>query len=210
MQYRRARLGVGYLPRSLGEALDAFEADPLARKVFGDGMFKAWLDYKRDENRSIAMQLRAHIETGRLTVVYQPFVDARTRATKGVEALVRWPKGTEPYYSPDVFIPVAEEFGLIEDLGYFVLSEACRQAAKWQDIFVSVNVSPIQFMNPNFAELVEETLLESGLDAKRLEIEVTEGFIIDNAARANAIINRLHDMHVRVALDEPDEPALLG
>ncbi len=165
-------------------------------------VYQKSLDYKRDENRSIATQLRGHIASGSLTVVYQPIVDARTRATKGVEALVRWPKGATPYFSPDVFIPVAEEFGLIEDLGYFVLTEACRQAAKWQDIFVSVNVSPIQFMNPNFAELVEETLLETGLDARRLEIEVTEGFIIDNAARANAIINRLHDMHVRVALDD--------
>ena len=119
-----------------------------------------------------------------------------------MEALVRWPKNAGAHYTPDVFIPVAEEFGLIEDLGNFVLSEACRQAARWRDIFVAVNVSPIQFMNPNFAELVESTLTASGLDARRLEIEVTEGFVIDNASRASDIINRLHDMHVRVALDD--------
>jgi EAL domain-containing protein (putative c-di-GMP-specific phosphodiesterase class I) len=165
-------------------------------------IYQKSLDFKRDENRAIAMQLRQHIERRSLTVVYQPIVDARTRKTKGVEALVRWPKGMPTHYTPDVFIPVAEEFGLIEDLGYFVLSEACRQAAKWKDIFVSVNVSPIQFMNPNFGELVHDTLMNTGLDAKRLEVEVTEGFIIDNAARANTIINRLHDMHVRVALDD--------
>ncbi len=165
-------------------------------------IYQKSLDFKRDENRSIAAQLREHIDRRALTVVYQPIVDARTRRAKGVEALVRWPKNTSVRYTPDVFIPVAEEFGLIEDLGHFVLSEACRQAAQWQDIFVSVNVSPIQFMNPNFGDLVEKTLLDTGLDAKRLEIEVTEGFIIDNAARATAIINRLHDMHVRVALDD--------
>jgi EAL domain-containing protein (putative c-di-GMP-specific phosphodiesterase class I) len=165
-------------------------------------VYQKSLDYKRDENRSIAMELRNHLAQGNLSVVYQPIVDARTRAIRGVEALVRWPKASENQYSPDMFIPVAEEFGLIEDLGYFVLTEACRQAAKWPDIFVSVNVSPIQFMNPNFADLVERILLETGLEAKRLEIEVTEGFIIDNAARANAIINRLHDIHVRVALDD--------
>lgn len=165
-------------------------------------IYQKSLDFKRDENRAIAMQLRQHIERRSLTIVYQPIVDARTRKTRGVEALVRWPKGTPVHYTPDVFIPVAEEFGLIEDLGYFVLSEACRQAAQWKDIFVAVNVSPIQFMNPNFGELVHDTLVKTGLDAKRLEIEVTEGFIIDNAARANTIINRLHDMHVRVALDD--------
>ncbi len=165
-------------------------------------VYQKSLDFKREENRTIAHQLREHIDRGNLTVVYQPIVDARSRVIRGVEALVRWPRDAASHYTPDVFIPVAEEFGLIEDLGNFVLSEACRQAAQWPDIFVSVNVSPIQFMNPNFAEQVESTLLSSGLDARRLEIEVTEGFIIDNAARANTIINRLHDMHVRVALDD--------
>ncbi len=165
-------------------------------------IYQKSLDFKRDENRTIATLLRSHIDQRKLTVVYQPIVDARTRQTKGVEALVRWPKDAPVRYTPDVFIPVAEEFGLIEDLGYFVLSEACRQAAQWPDIFMSVNVSPIQFMNPNFADLVEKTLHVTGLEAKRLEIEVTEGFIIDNATRASAIINRLHEMHVRVALDD--------
>jgi diguanylate cyclase (GGDEF)-like protein len=159
-------------------------------------------DFKRDENRHIASQLREHIEKGNLTVVYQPIVDARTRRVKGVEALVRWPKDAPKRYTPDVFIPVAEEFGLIEDLGLFVLREACAQAAQWDDIFVAVNVSPLQFLNPSFGDLVEQTLEQTGLDPKRLEVEVTEGFIIDNAARANAIIGRLHEMHVRVALDD--------
>ena len=165
-------------------------------------VYEKSLDFKRDENRAMASQLRQHLLSRSLTVVYQPIVDARSRKTKGVEALVRWPKNAETYYSPDVFIPVAEEFGLIEDLGLFVLTEACRQAAQWPDIFISVNVSPIQFMNPNFAELVAIALISTGLEAKRLELEVTEGFIIDNASRANNIISRLHDMQVRIALDD--------
>ena len=95
-------------------------------------VYQKSLDFKRDENRTIANELRRHIQSGSLTVVYQPIVDARTRRTKGVEALVRWPKDAPIRYTPDVFIPVAEEFGLIEDLGLFVLSEACRQAAQWR------------------------------------------------------------------------------
>jgi diguanylate cyclase (GGDEF)-like protein len=165
-------------------------------------IYQKSLDFKREVNRTIAHRLREHIDNGALKVLYQPIVDARTRKIKGVEALVRWPSDAESFYTPDVFIPVAEEFGLIEDLGLFVLRESARQAAAWPDIFVAVNVSPIQFMNPNFADNVEDTLRLSGLAARRLEIEVTEGFIIDNAARANTIINRLHDMHVRVALDD--------
>ncbi len=165
-------------------------------------VYQKSLDFKRDENRAMASQLRQHLLSRSLTVVYQPIVDARSRMTRGVEALVRWPKNAETYFSPDVFIPVAEEFGLIEELGLFVLTEACRQAAKWPEIFISVNVSPIQFMNPNFAELVAIALTSTGLEANRLELEVTEGFIIDNASRANNIINRLHDMQVRIALDD--------
>lgn len=165
-------------------------------------IYERSLDFKRDENRAIARSLREHIDSGSLTVVYQPIVDARSRRIKGVEALVRWPKDTTRHYTPDVFIPVAEEFGLIEDVGYFVLTEACRQAANWPEIFVAVNVSPIQFMNPGFADLVEKTLRKTGLDPKRLEVEVTEGFIIDNAERANAVIGRLHDMRVGVVLDD--------
>ncbi len=99
-------------------------------------------------------------------------------------------------------MPIAEEFGLIEDLGRFVLVEACAQAAQWPGIFVSVNVSPIQFMNPAFADIVETTLRETGLASNRLEIEVTEGFVIDNTDRATAIIDRLHEIDVSVALDD--------
>jgi len=160
------------------------------------------LDSKRDANRTIAAELREAIESRSLTVVYQPIVDARTRRMMGVEALVRWPKNSPRHVSPEVFIKVAEEFGLIEDLGHFVLVEACRQAAQWNDITMSVNVSPIQFMNPGFADIVEQTLRDSKLEPTRLEIEVTEGFIIDNADRATSIINRLHDMRVTVALDD--------
>ena len=155
------------------------------------------LDRDRDNDRLIAQELRQVIERRQLEVVYQPIVNARTRHVAGVEALVRWPSKHPVQYTPDIFVPIAEQFGLIEDLGRFVLTEACRQAARWDDIFVSVNVSPIQFMNPSFADMVEDILTLSGLAAGRLEIEVTEGFVIDNAERAKAIINRpLSQLHL--------------
>ena len=160
------------------------------------------LDDKRDESRRMARELRAALDSGSLGVVYQPIVDARTREIMGVEALVRWPKASSRIIPPDIFVPVAEEFGMIEDLGYFVMMQACEQAARWPGISMSVNVSPIQFMNPAYAETVERILNITGLDPHRLEIEVTEGFIIDNAERAAAIIDQLHEMRVSVALDD--------
>ena len=165
-------------------------------------IYDASLESKRDESRTIARELREAIDQNRLGVVYQPIVDARTRRTVGVEALVRWPHNSSRQCTPDIFVPVAEEFGLIEDLGRFVLAEACRQASRWPGIFVSVNVSPIQFMNPAFADIVEAAMQATGLAANRLEIEVTEGFVIDNTDRAAAIIDRLHEMNVPVALDD--------
>jgi diguanylate cyclase (GGDEF)-like protein len=160
------------------------------------------LDSKREQGRAIARELRLALDTSSLGVVYQPIIDARTRRISGVEALVRWPKHAAEHFTPDVFVPVAEEFGLIEDLGYFVMVQACKQAAQWPSIAMSVNVSPIQFMNPAFAETVERILASTGLDPQRLEVEVTEGFIIDNAERAATIIDRLHKLRVSVALDD--------
>ena len=176
-----------------------------AAKAAGRNRFHVYdpsLDAKRDENRAIALELREAIDLKQLGVVYQPIVDARTRRTMGVEALVRWPQNSKRHCPPDVFVPVAEEFGLIEALGNFVLAEACKQAANWPNIFVSVNVSAIQFMNPAFADIVESTLRETGLEASRLEIEVTESFVIDNTERATIIIGKLHEMRVSVALDD--------
>jgi diguanylate cyclase (GGDEF)-like protein len=160
------------------------------------------LDNKREENRRVARELRTHLDANALDVVYQPIVHAGNRSIAGVEALLRWPKNAARNVTPDVFIPVAEEFGMIEEVGYFVLLEACRQATHWPDIFMSVNVSPLQFMNPSFADTVERVLRNTGLDPQRLEIEVTEGLIIDNTDRVAGILERLHRCGVSVALDD--------
>ncbi|MBC8038567.1 MAG: bifunctional diguanylate cyclase/phosphodiesterase [Rhizobiales bacterium] len=187
------------------EILRRADAAMYAAKAAGRNrihIYEASLESKRDERRMIARELREAVEGNKLGVVYQPIVNARTRRTVGVEALVRWPHDSKRQCTPDIFVPIAEEFGLIEELGRFVLVEACSQAARWPDIFVSVNVSPIQFINPAFADIVEATLRETGLAAYRLEIEVTEGFVIDNTDRATAIIDRLHEMKVSVALDD--------
>ncbi len=160
------------------------------------------LDNKREEKRRISRELRVHLDNSAMRVVYQPIIDARDRSVAGVEALLRWPSDTARTLPPDVFIPVAEEFGMIEEIGYFVMLEACRQAMQWPDLFMSVNVSPLQFMNPSFADTVQRILNKTGLEPQRLEIEVTEGLIIDNTERVAGILQRLHNSGVSVALDD--------
>jgi EAL domain-containing protein (putative c-di-GMP-specific phosphodiesterase class I) len=150
----------------------------------------------------VARELRAHVDANALGVVYQPIVDARSRDIAGVEALLRWPKSAPRNVPPDVFIRVAEEFGMIEEIGYFVMLEACRQAVQWPNLFMSVNVSPLQFMNPSFGDTVDTILRNTGLEPQRLEIEVTEGLIIDNADRVASILERLHRRGISVALDD--------
>jgi len=160
------------------------------------------LDWKREQHRTIARELREAMDNGTLNVAYQTIIDARTRRPVGVEALARWPNAKGRQFGPDIFVAVAEQFGMIHELGLMVMRQACRDAASWPDIFVSVNVSPIQFMNPSFAETVEQVLRDSGLDPCRLELEVTESVIISNADRAAAIIQRLHNIGVSLALDD--------
>ncbi|MFT3989619.1 EAL domain-containing protein [Aestuariivirga sp.] len=160
------------------------------------------LDWKREEHRAIARELREAMDTGTLNVAYQTIIDARTRRTVGVEALARWPNSDGRHFGPEIFVAVAEQFGMIHELGLMVMRQACHDAARWSNIFVSVNVSPIQFMNPAFAETVEKVLRETGLDPHRLELEVTESVIISNADRAAAIIERLHNIGVSLALDD--------
>jgi EAL domain-containing protein (putative c-di-GMP-specific phosphodiesterase class I) len=165
-------------------------------------IYEPALDSRRNEHRAIARQLKSHIENGKIALVFQPIVDARTRTVRGVEALARWPAEDEHSYPPAVFVPVAEEFGLIEELGAFVLREACRQAARWPGIFVSVNISPLHFLKPGFVESVESIVAQSGLRPNQLEIEVTESLIMGNAERAEATIGKLHGMRVGVSLDD--------
>ncbi|WP_075216310.1 putative bifunctional diguanylate cyclase/phosphodiesterase [Mongoliimonas terrestris] len=165
-------------------------------------VYRADLDQRRAERTAIASALRAALAAGDLSVVYQPLVDARTRTLVGVEALLRWtPPGGEPV-SPADFIPIAEETGLIDDLGRWVLRKACEDALAWSGLRVSVNVSPAQFRNPNFDTVVRDVLTETGLPASQLEIEITETFLVANPDRAQHMLAAVRQLGVTVALDD--------
>lgn len=164
--------------------------------------FDASLDRARLEELEIAREMRSLIAHGDFEVNYQPIVDSASRRILAVEALARWPKSSARKLSPDRFIPIAEEHGLIDDLGNLILSKACRDLAQWQDIRLSVNVSPVQLNNRAYTRIVEKIVDQCGFALNRLEVEFTETVLIRNTERAREVIADLHQRGVTVALDD--------
>jgi len=164
--------------------------------------YETAMDAHREERNALELDLRRAIETEELTLVYQPLVDASSCEMTGVEALVRWSRPGHGAISPEVFIPVAETSGLIEALGLFVLRKACEAAQQWPDLRVAVNVSPGQFRNPAFADYVRSVLNSTEIEAGRVTLEITEGYIIQNPERTRQSIERLKALGVKVALDD--------
>lgn len=165
-------------------------------------LFDKDLDTQRIADIMIANELREHVRAKRIEVAYQPIVDSRSRSVIGVEALARWPKNASRHVLPEEFIPIAEEQGVINALGEFVLNLACREAAQWQDIRLSINVSPVQLNNPEFVRDVRRISRESGLPLNRLELELTESFLIHNPGRARQVIDELRACGISVSLDD--------
>ena len=161
------------------------------------------LDVQRRKRIEIAGDLRRALAIDGLTMFYQPVFAASDRRIVSAEALVRWPRdGDAPPISPSIFIPIAEETGLIDELGMWTLRRACRDAAAWPDLKVSVNVSPAQLPNPNFATAVAAVLEQTGFPADRLEIEVTETYLVTHPDQARRVIEAIRRLGISVALDD--------
>jgi diguanylate cyclase (GGDEF)-like protein len=166
--------------------------------VFADHLLVAAQHRKQMED-----DLRDAIAKGELSVSYQPVISTATSLVSGYEALVRWNHPVSGAISPSDFIPVAEEAGLIEQIGEWVLRTAVHDAVTMPDgIRVAVNVSPIQFKNPKFAAIVANALASSGLDPARLELEITEGVFLNEDERASQMFRALKTLGVRLALDD--------
>jgi EAL domain-containing protein (putative c-di-GMP-specific phosphodiesterase class I) len=149
------------------------------------------------------VDLRQAIAAKALEVHYQPCISLQDDRITGCEALVRWRHPERGMVSPADFIPIAEETGLINELGEFVLSTACNEAARWpEDIHLAVNVSPVQFRSGTLALKIMSALATSGLSAGRLELEITEAVLIRDDEAALAILHQLRAIGVRIALDD--------
>jgi diguanylate cyclase (GGDEF)-like protein/PAS domain S-box-containing protein len=150
--------------------------------------------------------LRGAIAAGELHLVYQPIVDARTGRMDKVEALLRWHSATLGVIGPDRFIPVAEDSGLIIELGAWVLEQACRQLGAWREqlpqLKVSINVSARQLLDPTFIGMVEQALADHGLAAQQLELELTERVLIGDGEQVRVVLGRLRELGVSLSLDD--------
>jgi diguanylate cyclase (GGDEF)-like protein/PAS domain S-box-containing protein len=164
--------------------------------------FKADMDQQLRERRALNHDLGSALERDELVLYYQPLAKVDGEII-GFEALVRWQHPTLGLVAPGMFIPMAEESGFIIPMGEWVLREACREAASWpQPLRISVNLSPAQFRHGDLVGMVHSALLESGLAAGRLEIEITESVLVDDFERALSLVRRLKALGIHVVMDD--------
>lgn len=207
-----------YIGASVGSAVspvDGDEAEALIRsadlalyraKADGGGVhcvYEPQLHAKAEERRQLEVALREALEKDQLHVVYQPVVDAVSGAIVGFEALVRWTHPEMGAISPARFVPVAEDARLIGPIGEWVLRTACMEAAGWpDDVRVAVNVSAEQLGHPSFVTAVISALAQSGLEARRLELEVTESVFMNDDAGALRVLDQLLALGIQLSLDD--------
>jgi diguanylate cyclase (GGDEF)-like protein/PAS domain S-box-containing protein len=165
--------------------------------------FEAGMDARAQARRKIEADLREAIENDVLRPHYQPVIDLSAGRITGFEALVRWPHPERGMISPAEFIPVAEETGLINGLGGLMLRRACMDAALWpEDVRVAVNLSPAQFRTGNLLSIVIDALKQSGLPARRLELEITETLLLEKSGQVLATLHGLRALGVRISMDD--------
>jgi len=155
-----------------------------------------------DERRFIKRELSRALATRSFEIHYQPIVRADGGAVVGVESLLRWNHPNRGYIAPGLFVRVAEEAGLMDQLGAFVLRRALEDAARWPGLYVAVNLSPVQVRDRRLVDLVREVLADTKTDPARLVLEVTESVLIDDPLTAKTRLEDLRRLGVQLALDD--------
>jgi diguanylate cyclase (GGDEF)-like protein len=181
--------------------LALYEAKRAGRGRFR--VFEAGMDAALRDRRELEIDLRRALALRQFDVHYQPFVDLQSNKVMGFEALIRWDHPVRGRVSPADFIPLAEETGLICKIGEWVLRTACSTATTWPDeMTVAVNVSPVQFKSDALVETVLSALAHAGLPPHRLEIEITEGALLDNTENVLRTLHALRDLGVKISMDD--------
>jgi diguanylate cyclase (GGDEF)-like protein len=165
-------------------------------------VFDSSMDEDRDADLLIAKELRNYLSEGRLQLAYQPIVDAKTHQIYSVEALARWPHDAPRNVTPDKFVTVAEQKGLIDMLGQYVLRMACQQLKAWDHVNLNINVSPLQLNNPAFVETTLAIIKDSGINPGRIEMELTESTLLEDMDRTLHQFELLRAEGIRIALDD--------
>ncbi len=164
--------------------------------------FDQSIDDQQQRNRALEMEMRDALKHNHFKVVYQPLVNAEGTKVVAIEALLRWTKPDGTVIGPAEFIPVAEESGLINLIGLHVLRNACMDALGWDKINLSVNVSAVQLRNPEFPMQLSKILSDTGFPASRLELEVTETYLVADPVRARTTLEEIQALGVKTALDD--------
>jgi diguanylate cyclase (GGDEF)-like protein len=202
-------IGIAIAPADASEPIELVRKADIAlydAKMSGRSchcFFTEEMDAKLRNRTAIEADLREALAAGnQLEVYYQPFFSTQSGRITGIEALVRWHHPVHGLLLPSSFVPVAEECGLIEALGEWVLEQACYAACEWPVGSVSVNVSPVQLRNPVFANHVFAILKRTRLDPTRLELEITETSFLESSDQCRFNLGRLRDIGVKMALDD--------
>ncbi len=165
--------------------------------------FEQEMDAKIRDQRALEIELTKALANGEFEVVYQPVISIAAREVTGFEALLRWHSPTRGFVLPGLFIPVLEEIGLIDEVGAWVLRQACSDAKQWPtEAKIAVNLSPVQFKGNRLGLDVCTALAVSGLPAKRLELEITETAMLQDATTTLAVLRELKALGVSIALDD--------
>lgn len=204
-----ASIGVAMAREDCRTPEDLIKAADMAMyraKSEGHGVWRLFdpaMDAAAQARRALELDLRNALVEGELMLFYQPLVSLATNKVSGFEALMRWRHPERGPISPAEFIPVAEELGLIVQLGEWALRQACAEAVTWPDeIKIAVNLSPIQFLRGNLVPSVINALAASGLAPHRLELEITESVMLDKSARNLDTLRQLRELGVRIAMDD--------
>jgi diguanylate cyclase (GGDEF)-like protein len=202
-------VGVAIAPHD-GNTTEALlrNADMALYRAKSDGRstyryFEPEMDQQLQARRSLEIDLRNAVANGEFKLYYQPQVDAVTERITGCEALLRWSSPTRGMVPPSEFIPLAEEIGLIVPIGEWVLKQACCEAATWSEpVRVAVNLSPAQFKSRSVMQSVINALAVSGLDANRLELEITESVLLHDNEATLATLHQLRSFGIKISMDD--------
>lgn len=204
-----ASIGIAQCPangRNYNQLLQVSDVALYDAKARGRGSYSFYSDELGDavrDRRALEHELRRAVKRGQLKVFFQPLVDLKEKRVTTCEALVRWQHPERGMIPPSVFIPIAEEIGVISHIGKFVLEEAATQCLKWpSDVNVAVNVSSLQFQQSDVFAVVKCALAKSGLNPSRLEVEVTESAMLESVAETTAVLTRLSSVGVKISLDD--------
>ncbi|TQL81186.1 EAL domain-containing protein [Delftia sp. HK171] len=202
-------IGIAIFPQDAVDGVSLMSsADTALYRAKADGRggyryFEAAMGEEARDRRQLEHELRCAILREELSLVYQPLVRTESREVIGFEALARWNHENRGMVPPSVFIPIAEECGLINQIGEWVLREACKEAASWdRPLSIAVNVSAAQLHNPYFVKIITEILNETKLAPRRLELEITETALVRDPARALITLRELKEIGLRIAMDD--------